>query len=174
MVTSEIPATITLTANQSGRLWTDDPAAWAELCSAEGCPMCKPDFPSDGLIAETEAVYVIAGEKAVLPGYALVVVKRHGVEPYQLSPSDQADFFADCMTVARGVAEVIQPVKMNYEIHGNTVPHVHMHLFPRTAGDVYVGYINHCRTSFTRTTEDLSALRDGIRSALGSRALPVS
>lgn len=43
------------------------------------------------------------------------------------------------MLVARGVADVLSPTKMNYEIHGNTIPHLHMHLSPRTAGDVYVG-----------------------------------
>ena len=26
---------------------------------------------------------------------------------------------------------------MNYEIHGNTIPHLHMHLFPRYVGDAF-------------------------------------
>jgi diadenosine tetraphosphate (Ap4A) HIT family hydrolase len=29
---------------------------------------------------------------------------------------------------------------MNYENHGNTVPHLHMHLFPRLPCDIYVGF----------------------------------
>ena len=27
----------------------------------------------------------------------------------------------------------------NYEIHGNTVPHLHIHLYPRTIGDPFPG-----------------------------------
>ena len=27
--------------------------------------------------------------------------------------------------------------KMNYEVHGNTIPHLHMHFFPRYAGDPF-------------------------------------
>jgi diadenosine tetraphosphate (Ap4A) HIT family hydrolase len=30
-------------------------------------------------------------------------------------------------------------VKLNYEIHGNTLPHLHMHFFPRYAGDQFEG-----------------------------------
>ena len=74
------------------------------------------------------------------------------------------------MAVARGVANVIRPVKMNYEIHGNTGPRLHMHLFPRAPGDVYVGYVNHCRNVFTRTADDLELLRAAIHDSLGRRA----
>jgi len=33
-----------------------------------------------------------------------------------------------------------QDEQMNYDIHGDTIPDLHMHLFPRSAGDVYMGY----------------------------------
>jgi diadenosine tetraphosphate (Ap4A) HIT family hydrolase len=66
------------------------------------------------------------------------------------------------MLVARGVADVIRPTKMNYEIHGNTVPHLHMHLFPRTANDVYVGYAIHQRVQFEQSAKDLETLKTGI------------
>ncbi|MGB6535125.1 MAG: hypothetical protein WBF58_04100 [Xanthobacteraceae bacterium] len=28
---------------------------------------------------------------------------------------------------------------MNYEIHGNTIPHLHLHIFPRYRGDPFEG-----------------------------------
>jgi diadenosine tetraphosphate (Ap4A) HIT family hydrolase len=28
---------------------------------------------------------------------------------------------------------------MNYEIHGNSIPHLHMHFFPRYRGDQFEG-----------------------------------
>jgi len=36
----------------------------------------------------------------------------------------------DVQTSARALKHVTRAVKINYEIHGNTVPHLHMHLFP--------------------------------------------
>jgi diadenosine tetraphosphate (Ap4A) HIT family hydrolase len=161
---------VTIEANDSGRLWAEDPVAWERLRTPEGCPMCTDPQP-DWDLAETEACVVSAWPEAVLPGHACVVSKRHVTEPFDLSPDEQAAFFSDAMAAARGLAELFRPAKMNYEIHGNTVPHLHMHLFPRTAGDVYVGYPNHCRASFTRSATDLAAMRASVRRALGERLL---
>jgi len=30
-------------------------------------------------------------------------------------------------------------VKLNYEAHGNTIPHLHMHFYPRYPGDPFEG-----------------------------------
>ncbi len=168
--------TITLHANSSGRLWTEDPETWARLCTPAGCPICTGDVarnpgaaPPHSMLAETPILWVFAEEVGTLPGYACVCCKRHVVEPYELSPQEQIEFFQDSMLVAQGLADVLRPVKMNYEIHGNTVPHLHMHLFPRTPGDVYVGYVIHSRAHFTRTLEERQAMRAGIRSRLSDR-----
>jgi diadenosine tetraphosphate (Ap4A) HIT family hydrolase len=37
--------------------------------------------------------------------------------------------------VAEALARVFRPVKMNYELLGNQVPHIHWHLVPRLAAD---------------------------------------
>jgi hypothetical protein len=41
--------------------------------------------------------------------------------------------------VAEPVAQTMRPRKMNYDIHGHTIPHLHMHLFPRFDGDPFEG-----------------------------------
>jgi diadenosine tetraphosphate (Ap4A) HIT family hydrolase len=48
---------------------------------------------------------------------------------------DRAAFWEDAMQAAQVLAGMLQPVKMNYEIHGNTIPHLHMHLYPRMPSD---------------------------------------
>lgn len=160
---------ITIEANASGQLWADDPAAWRRRCSAEGCPMCAQRLRADWLLAETRLCVVSAAPEAALPGYACVLAKQHVVEPFELPEPDQAEFFTDAMAAARGLAKLFAATKMNYEIHGNTIPHLHMHLFPRTARDVYVGYPNHCRVRFTRTPADLDRMGQAIRDELGAR-----
>jgi len=34
---------------------------------------------------------------------------------------------------------VFAPRKLNYEIHGNTIEHLHLHVFPRFEGDAFAG-----------------------------------
>ena len=157
---------ITLQANRSGQLWTADPGAWARLCTSSGCPVCDgPPLP-EWILAETPILWVTAQSEAPLPGYVCLACKRHVVEPYELSPQEQAEFWQDSMLAAQGLANAVRPVKMNYEIHGNTIPHLHMHLFPRMRGDVYVGYMIHCRAQFTRSQEKLQEIGRSIRVCL--------
>ena len=111
-------------------------------------------------------MWVTAPVKAPLPAYACVVAKRHVVEPFELDEPAMTAFWAESMSVAAALTELMRPVKMNYEIHGNTIPHVHMHLFPRTPQDPYVGFVIHSRAQVTRTPEQLAEMTAGIRDAL--------
>jgi diadenosine tetraphosphate (Ap4A) HIT family hydrolase len=162
---------ITIVANKSGRLWTDDPEVWRHLSSEEGCPICARLASGDAsyVIAATAAVLVTAEPDATMPGYVCVTSRRHVVEPYELGASDQSEFFLDAMSVARAVATAVKPAKMNYEIHGNTIPHLHMHLYPRQADDPYVGYMITNRVWFRRDAGDVHILADGIRAELETR-----
>ena len=68
-------------------------------------------------------------------GYTLVVAKTHATELYELAERDSAQYFSDMLRVARAIAAAFRPRKMNYEVLGNTVAHLHWHLFPRYDGD---------------------------------------
>jgi diadenosine tetraphosphate (Ap4A) HIT family hydrolase len=53
---------------------------------------------------------------------------------------------------------------MNYEIHGNTLPHLYLHLFPRHSDDPFVGGpVDPRRTSVRRTRKELEALTAAIQ-----------
>ncbi len=160
---------ITITPNASGQLWTQDPKQWRDLCSREGCPWCQgPGPPAEDIVAETERCWVTAPVVAAVPGYVCVSTKAHAVEPYELDEHLQVGFWLDAMATARGLADAVKPVKMNYEIHGNTIPHLHMHLFPRSPGDPYVGHAIHSRIVVTRTPEQLATIGDAIRTHLAA------
>ena len=101
----------------------------------EDCPICETirdrGLPQDA-IAELATCWVTSGyPKPPIPGYACVVAKRHVEEPYELDDEDGAAYWLDIMRAARALAAVTAPRKLNYEIHGNTVPHLHAHLLPR-------------------------------------------
>ena len=52
-----------------------------------------------------------------------------------MSKEDMANFMEDVQRVARALHKVTGAVKINYEIHGNSIPHLHVHLFPRYIDD---------------------------------------
>ncbi len=67
------------------------------------------------------------------------------------------------MIVASMLYQLFTPTKINYEIHGNTIPHLHVHLFPRFAGDPHVGGpIDPRRASFKRSREDVERMRNAL------------
>jgi diadenosine tetraphosphate (Ap4A) HIT family hydrolase len=73
------------------------------------------------------------------------------------------------MKAAAAVADLHSPVKMNYEVHGNTLPHLHLHLFPRQRDDPYVGGpIDPRRASFHRSQAEIAALRAAVMRQLMS------
>jgi diadenosine tetraphosphate (Ap4A) HIT family hydrolase len=73
--------------------------------------------------------------------------------------------------VARALASLYEPEKMNYEIHGNLVPHLHLHLYPRYEGDPYgTGALGRRDAIFMRTDEELAAIGDAVRAAANSRS----
>jgi hypothetical protein len=69
-----------------------------------------------------QASWVTAPLCAPLPGYVCLVARRHVIEPYQLPQPEQQAFFAEAMATARAVAELLRPVRVNYELHGNSIP----------------------------------------------------
>ena len=143
-----------------GCLWSD-PEEWARRRTPEGCIVCVSGGPLD-IVAEFASCWATMPRTAPLPAYVCVISRVHVNEPFEMSDTEQANFWRDTMAIARAVARQAQPIKMNYEIHGNTIPHLHMHLFPRTAGDVYVGYVIHHRVEFEHSAEDLEELKTGI------------
>ena len=44
------------------------------------------------------------------------------------------------LLVSRALLQVLRPVKLNYDVLGNSVPHLHTHLVPRYADDPHPGW----------------------------------
>ena len=151
----------------AGAIWSEQ-AEWQRRRTPEGCIICRTGAPLD-VIAETSACWVSAPEIAPIAGYVCVTSKSHVNEPFELPPPEQSTFWRDAMRVACVVADLFNPVKMNYEIHGNTVPHLHLHLFPRHLDDPCVGGpIDPRRASLRRSADAIERPRSCIVDALDS------
>jgi len=86
-------------------------------------------------IADLDLSRVFLHEDQFFPGYVLLVLRRHVSELYDLPAPERATLMEEVSRVAQALARVFRPVKMNYELLGNLVPHIHWHLVPRLAAD---------------------------------------
>ena len=109
---------------------------WEALRSGEACPICLSGKPF-GIVAELNATYLTSSPDSPMRGYCCLVLKRHAVELYDLSVDEACLLMRDLQRVSKIVQEITGAVKLNYEIHGNTIPHLHVHLFPRYRGDPF-------------------------------------
>jgi len=50
-----------------------------------------------------------------------------------------AAFMRDLRKASKALSQVTGAVKLNFEIHGNTIPHLHVHIYPRYLGDTFEG-----------------------------------
>ncbi|MGO8946561.1 MAG: HIT family protein [Ktedonobacterales bacterium] len=114
---------------------------WDALVRGENCPLCvevEMDAPANDegyMVSDLAISRLRLSKHQSLPGYCVLICHRHVREPYELSHSDQLLFFADMMRVGRVLQEVFDAVKMNFELLGNSVPHLHCHIKPRYYGD---------------------------------------
>jgi diadenosine tetraphosphate (Ap4A) HIT family hydrolase len=103
--------------------------------SATACPLC--DEPGGELIWQDDFARVVLVDDADHPGFLRVIVREHVREWSDLAPPDRhrlLDLALACEAVQR---RILSPHKMNVASLGNMVPHVHVHVIPRFAGDAH-------------------------------------
>jgi diadenosine tetraphosphate (Ap4A) HIT family hydrolase len=146
---------------------------WHALVAGEECPMCEAigvEEPIDRYgytIADMRISRLRLARNQYVSGYCVLICRKHVREPYFLAPHEQTAFFQDLMQAAKALDMVYHPDKMNLQILGNLVPHLHVHLTPRYHGDPAPGRPidpnGGMRTMRARTFEERAKL---IRKAL--------
>ena len=120
------------------------PADWDERLAGKGCPLCaglgRGDNEHAVHVWDGACAEVHLARRTVVPGYCTVTwAGPHVADPADLSPDDAARYWADVLAVGRAIRTVFQPVKMNYLLLGNFVPHLHTHVVPRYRDDPAAG-----------------------------------
>ena len=113
------------------RTWPDD---WDSRKQGVGCPFCT-DLTSRsfhrGRISEA-----LLERHAIATGHTAVVFRRRHVAALtDLAPDELADYWLDIQDVARAIELVFKPCHVNYQLLGNMVPHLHVHVVPRYLDD---------------------------------------
>jgi diadenosine tetraphosphate (Ap4A) HIT family hydrolase len=68
-------------------------------------------------------------------GYCVLVCRQHARELSELDDAVRRAYLDEMCLLAQAIQQAFRPAKLNYELLGNQVPHLHWHLFPRPAGD---------------------------------------
>lgn len=96
------------------------------------CPMChRWTTDADLRIAELEHSYLILNRDQFFPGYTLLFTKTHVPELFHLDREVRISHIEEVNRVAEALYTAFSPTKINYELLGNMVPHIHWHIVPR-------------------------------------------
>lgn len=104
--------------------------------NTEGCSACTQQWPpSAQRILDCGSSIAYLHDDQFFAGWTFLVLKRHATELWQLEPGERAALIEEVSRVARAVGTAFGALKMNYELLGNAIPHIHWHLVPRVADD---------------------------------------
>ena len=114
---------------------------WLLQSKKENCPYCcqEEDLMQSISLKQFKYSEMCAHPHVCMKGTCYMITKEHYVELFELSNDALLGFMQEVQIAAKILKEVTQAIKINYEIHGNTVPHLHMHLFPRFIDDPFAG-----------------------------------
>lgn len=123
----------------------DWPPTFYELRNGVGCPMCeegRPEATSDGVrFYAGEVTDAYLRRTNIQRGLTVVVWRgRHVAEPTELTDEEAAVYWREVLIVGRALEDVLRPVKLNYNLLGNSLPHLHAHVVPRYADDPRPGW----------------------------------
>lgn len=100
------------------------------------CKVCGGVWPPpEYLISEGKISMVYLFEDQFFPGWTVAVLKRHATELGQLSVEERHRLIDEVTALAEALTAVFSPVKINYELLGNQLPHIHWHVIPRLEND---------------------------------------
>jgi diadenosine tetraphosphate (Ap4A) HIT family hydrolase len=108
------------------------PHEWEQLKQGIGCPICADMHLEENRfsfkVAELQQGIVRLARNQYLPGYTLVIFRRHANELFELSASELTEFWQDVSRTARVLYDLYHPTKVNYLVYGHHCPHLHCHL----------------------------------------------
>ncbi len=106
------------------------------------CEQGRPDETEHGTrIFAGEASDAYLQKAGIQRGYTISIWRgRHVAEPTELSDEEAGGYWLELLRVGRALERHLEPVKLNYELLGNSLPHLHTHVIPRYADDPRPGW----------------------------------
>lgn len=83
------------------------------------------------LIKKLSGDNVVFGDVQFLPGYCVLLPKREVQSLNELSLDERIGFLTDMSILGDAILSSCNPLRINYDILGNTDKFLHAHVFPR-------------------------------------------
>jgi diadenosine tetraphosphate (Ap4A) HIT family hydrolase len=119
------------------RSWPED---WEQRKAGLNCRGCREERPDEDeygvryLSVDHADAYL--QRVTPMPGYSTVVFRgRYVPDPTELGPEETVAFWSAVAVATRAIEAVFRPCHLNFQILGNSMPHVHVHIVPRYLTD---------------------------------------
>ena len=104
------------------------------------CPLCWKietidEFGASEIVWRFPHSVALLGTWQFYQGYCILIARRHATELCELPTDERRAYLDEMCLLAQAIRMCYQPHKLNYELLGNQVPHLHWHLFPRYLDD---------------------------------------
>jgi diadenosine tetraphosphate (Ap4A) HIT family hydrolase len=121
------------------------PSAFYEWKAGRGCPACeegRPEETRDGIrFFAGDVLDAYLRRTDIQRGLTVAIWRgRHVAEPTELAEEEAAAYWRELRLVGKAIEKTMQPLKMNYNLLGNSVPHLHTHIVPRYDDDPKPGW----------------------------------
>ncbi len=104
------------------------------------CPFCDPEI-EESTFAESEHFRAVYNISPILPGHSLIVPKWHVQSLLELSDKELGEMMVFSRQAVKVLLTAFRARAFDWTIQegaeaGQTVPHLHLHLLPRTEKDL--------------------------------------
>jgi diadenosine tetraphosphate (Ap4A) HIT family hydrolase len=108
------------------------------LAVSRRCPFCSPE--PDAVLLANEHGFVIRDAYPVSRGHTLIIPRRHIASFFEATAEEQAALLALLGQARERLCAELEPDAFNIGVNdgaaaGQTMPHLHIHIIPRYAGD---------------------------------------
>jgi diadenosine tetraphosphate (Ap4A) HIT family hydrolase len=114
---------------------------WIKMTDPQYCPVCNNSPMPAGMVDVVALPHSWLSAQPVdcLKGACHLIAKVHAVELFELNEAELLGLMKEVQVCAQALKRVTAAIKINYEIHGNSTPHLHLHLYPRYLDDPFPG-----------------------------------
>ena len=129
------------------------------------CKIINREIPAK-IIAETEKSLAFMDAFPLTKGHSLVIPKTHYEKVQEMSPNDNIDLFETVHKVIAKVDKITGATLLaihNGKQSGQEIPHVHVHLIPRSSKDS-AGPVHSMFSDIPKLSEsDINELHDTLK-----------
>ena len=100
------------------------------------CKICEQVWPSqDHFIGDLGLTKAYLFEDQFFAGWIVLILEDHRTELFQLTADERGALMEDVSQMGEALTTIFDVQKINSELLGNQVPHIHWHVIPRLTSD---------------------------------------